>query len=121
MAEKQVSEVFDRLGAVEDMLTVRKVFGEAYELNGVTIIPVASVQGGGGAGGGEGTGPGTEGSGSGSGLGFGVRIRAVGIYEVRDGVVTWRPAVDVMRVILGGQLLGLVALLIFGRWLRRRR
>ena len=120
MSDTSLAEVFDRLGAVEDLLTVRKVFGEAYELDGVTIIPVASVQGGGGGGGGEGGGPGDAGTGSGGGLGFGVKVRAVGVYEVRDGVVTWRPAVDVMKVILGGQLLGLVALVLVGRWLRRR-
>ena len=121
MSDSQTSEVFARLGAVEDMLTVKKVFGEAYEVDGVTIIPVASVQGGGGGGGGEGPGPGDEGTGSGSGLGFGVRVRAVGVYEVRDGVVTWRPAVDVMRVIVGGQVLALVAILVLGRRRRRRR
>lgn len=121
MSETQLSEVFDRLGAVEDLLHVRKVFGEAYQLDGVTIIPVASVQGGAGGGGGEGNGPSAETSGSGGGLGFAVKIRAVGVYEVRDGEVVWRPAVDVMRVILGGQLLGFVALVILGRWLRRRR
>jgi uncharacterized spore protein YtfJ len=120
MAEAQMSAIVDRLGAVQDALEVRKVFGEAYVLDGVTIIPVATVQGGGGGGGGEGTGPGADGSGSGSGLGFGVKVRPIGVYEVRDGVVTWRPAVDVMRVILGGQFLGLVALLLLGRWLRRR-
>jgi uncharacterized spore protein YtfJ len=78
MSDTSLSEVFDRLGAVEDLLTVRKVFGEAYELDGVTIIPVASVQGGGGGGGGEGAGPGEAGTGSGGGLGFGVKVRAVG-------------------------------------------
>jgi uncharacterized spore protein YtfJ len=121
VAEVQMSAIVDRLGAVHDALEVKKVFGEAYELDGVTVIPVATVQGGGGGGGGEGTTPDAEGSGSGGGLGFGVKIRAIGVYEVRDGVVTWRPAVDVMRVILGGQFLGLVALLILGRWLRSRR
>ena len=35
-------------------MTVRGVFGDAYELDGVTIIPVARVVGGAGGGGGGG-------------------------------------------------------------------
>ena len=35
-----------------DALTVRRVYGEPYEKNGVTIIPAAMVFGGGGGGGG---------------------------------------------------------------------
>ncbi len=34
-----------------------RVFGEAYEVGDVTVIPVSVVRGGGGAGGGEGQGP----------------------------------------------------------------
>jgi len=33
---------------------VKRVFGEPYEKNGVTVIPAARVQGGAGGGGGEG-------------------------------------------------------------------
>jgi uncharacterized spore protein YtfJ len=49
-----------------DALTVKRVFGEPYEKDGVTIIPAARVQGGAGAGGGED--PQGQSKGSGSGL-----------------------------------------------------
>ena len=51
------SAVVDNLRGTRDAMTVKGVFGEAYELDGVTIIPVARVSGGAGGGGGEGTGP----------------------------------------------------------------
>jgi len=53
-------------------------------------------------------------------MGFGVNARPVGVYVVKDGEVTWQPAVDVMRIIVGGQILGLVAILAFRSILRRR-
>jgi hypothetical protein len=37
--------------------------------------------------------------------------RPVGAYVVRDGDLSWRPAVDVNRIILGGQVVLIVALL----------
>jgi uncharacterized spore protein YtfJ len=119
MSKERFSSVLDPLDAVKDTLTVRRVFGDAYEVGGTTIIPVASVQGGGGGGGGEGP---TDGSGTpfGGGLGFGVKARPVGVYIVRKGQVSWQPAVDVTRVILGGQFLGLVAILTVRKWLSRR-
>ena len=41
------------LGSAKDVLTVRRVFGEPYEKDGVTVIPAARVAGGGGAGNGQ--------------------------------------------------------------------
>lgn len=35
----------------------------------------------------------------------------VGMYVLRGGELSWRPAVDVSRVILGGQVVAVVALL----------
>ena len=106
-------------------MTVKRVFGDAYELDGVTVIPVASVRGGGGGGGGEGEGmdaegPGPKGSGAGGGVGFGVIARPVGAYVVKDGEVTWQPSIDVMRIVLGGQIVAVVALLVLRRLLERR-
>ena len=43
----------DVMDQVRDTLTVKRVFGEPYEHDGVTIVPVASVMGGGGGGSGE--------------------------------------------------------------------
>ncbi len=114
--------------ATSDALSVRRVFGEAYERNGVLVIPVAKILGGTGAGYGNGSagdpvdGKDTGyGSGEGGGGGFGVRVRPVGVYVVDDQGVHWRPAVDVNRIVLGGQLLGAVVVLAVSRALRRRR
>ena len=63
----------EMLGQARDAITVRRVFGDPYEKNGMTVIPAARVQGG--AGGGTGEGP--EGEGSGSGGGFGLTARPV--------------------------------------------
>ncbi|MDF9876732.1 hypothetical protein [Cellulosimicrobium cellulans] len=48
------------------------------------------------------------GEGSGGGGGFGVRVVAKGVYVVDDQGVRWQPALDLNRVILGGQALGAV-------------
>ena len=112
-----------QIEGVKDVMTVRRVFGEAYQVDDVAIIPVAVIRGGGGGGGGEGDSGenGKNGTGSGAGMGFGVNARPVGVYVVKDGEVSWQPAIDVMRIILGGQLLGLVAILTIRSLLRRRR
>jgi uncharacterized spore protein YtfJ len=100
-------EVQDVLAQARDTMTVKRVFGEPYEKDGVTIIPAARVQGG--AGGGSGDDP--QGQGRGSGSGFGMTARPVGAFIIRGGELSWRPAVDVNRIILGGQVVVIVALL----------
>ena len=100
-------EVQDVMAQVRDTLTVKRVFGEPFEKDGVTVIPAARVQGG--AGGGSGEDP--QGQGRGSGSGFGVTARPVGAFIVRDGELSWRPAVDVNRIVLGGQVVVIVVLL----------
>jgi uncharacterized spore protein YtfJ len=110
--------ILDNIKGSGDALSVSRVFGAAYEVDGATVIPVARVAGGAGGGGGEGTE--ADQAGTGFGSGFGVNARPVGVYEVRDGQVNWRPAVDVNRVIRGGQLLaGLIALCVTLVRLRR--
>ena len=71
-----------------------------------------------GGGGGEGGQAGRADQGAGGG--FGLRVSPVGVFVVRDGNVVWQPAVDVSRIVLGGQLLGLVALLTIRSIVRRR-
>ena len=100
-------EVQEVLAQARDSMTVKRVFGEPYEKDGVTVIPAARVQGG--AGGGSGEDP--QGQGKGSGSGFGVTARPVGAYVLREGELSWRPAVDVNRIILGGQAVVIVAML----------
>ena len=94
------------LSQARDTITVRRVYGEPIERDGILVIPAASVGGGGGGGSGEGTKEGQEGTGTGAG--FGVRARPVGAFVVRDGEVTWQPAIDVTRIVLGGQLVAIV-------------
>jgi uncharacterized spore protein YtfJ len=115
-----VADPLSRLDAVKDTLTVKRVFGDAYEVDGTTVIPVAKVRGGGGGGAGQGTAAGEE-VGSGSGFGFGVEARPLGVFVVRDGVVSWQPSIDVMRIVVGAQLLALAGILVVGHLLRRRR
>ena len=81
----------DLLKGVRDALTARTVYGEPVERDGVTVIPAAVVRGGGGGGG--------DGEGNGGG-GFGLHGRPVGAYVLKDGQVTWKPAVDPGRVLL---------------------
>ena len=122
--------------AARDALTVRRAFGEPYEVDGATVIPVARVVGGGGHGFGTGSTPdlvraaqsddgatasSSVAEASGGGGGFGVRVRPVGAYVVSGGTVTWRPALNLNRVILGGQLVGVVVALAAISALRRSR
>jgi uncharacterized spore protein YtfJ len=101
-------------GAQEGM-TVRRVFGDAMQADGLTIIPVAKIGGGGGGG--------TKGADEGS-VGFGLGAAPAGVFVIRDGDARWRPAVDVNRVVLGGQLVAITAILVLGpilrRWLTQR-
>jgi uncharacterized spore protein YtfJ len=95
------------LSQARDLVTVKRVFGEPYEKDGVTFIPAARVMGGGGGGSGEDN----EGRGKGSGGGFGVGAQPAGAYVIKDGQVRWMPAIDINRVILGGQIVAIVAIL----------
>ncbi len=123
--ERTVTAVMAELKESRDAVSVRRVFGEPYECDGVTVIPVARVGGGGGGGGGGGEGPEdgpSAGSGSGFGSGFGINARPVGVYEVRDGKVTWKPAVDAGRLARGGQVLaGIIAVCVTLVLLQRGR
>jgi uncharacterized spore protein YtfJ len=116
----QVDAALSRLDAVRDLLTVRQVVGDAYEKDGIAVIPVAEVRGGGGGGGGS-SDPRSEEQGSGTGVGFGVRARPSGAFVVKEGDVTWVPAVDVTRIVIGGQLVALGFLLLVRAALAMRR
>lgn len=95
-------DVDDMWKGAREAITVKRVYGDPVQSDGVTLVPVAAVRGGAG-GGGEG---GPEGGGGG---GFGVVARPVGAYVIREGRVSWRPAVDLNRVLLLAAALLLVA------------
>ncbi|WP_224363380.1 GerW family sporulation protein [Hyalangium versicolor] len=109
-----VSELLDK---TRGDINARHVFGEPVQQGDAIIIPAAKVRGGGG--GGEGKGPSEQGSGAGSG--FGLSARPAGAFVIREGLVRWRPAIDVNRVILGGQIVMAIGLLVLGTVIRARQ
>jgi uncharacterized spore protein YtfJ len=119
-------EVMKLISRIHDNVTVRRVFGEPITVDGVTVIPVARVAAGGGGGAGAGPSvprddgagdPGTDGEyagdrhAEGSGAGFGLAAIPAGVYVIKEGKVRWEPALDVNRLVVGGQLVAVVALL----------
>src|SRR5262245_59490294 len=106
--------------------TSRRAFGDPLTFGDVTVIPAARVvgRGGGGGGGGMDGRPGggdrtTKGEGSGGGLMQ--SARPVGALVVKGSEVSWRPALDVNRIIFGGQVVAVVALLVLRSFLKARR
>lgn len=77
----------------KDTFTVKRVFAEPVERDGVTLIPAATMAGAGGGGHGHDN-SGQEGEGG----GIGITARPAGVYVVKDGRVRWMPAVDVNRL-----------------------
>ncbi len=80
--------------SAREAITVKRVFAEPYEHDGIAVIAAAVIAGGAGGGGGH-----DPKGGQGEGGGFGVGARPAGVYVVKDGDVQWRPAVDPNRVI----------------------
>jgi len=103
--------VDELLRGAKDAMTARTVFAEPIERDGILIIPAAKVRGGGGGGGDN-----QENAGG----GFGLSAKPAGAYIVRDGKVSWEPAMDVNRIVLGGQIVAIVALLVLRSILRKR-
>ena len=104
------------LSQARDSISVKRVFGDPYERNGVTVIPVAKV--GGCAGGGGGTNDGSNGqpAGEGWGGGFGLGGKPVGAYVIRGEDVRFEPAIDRGAIIVRAiTLVGLLALALLRR------
>jgi uncharacterized spore protein YtfJ len=91
--------VDELLKGARDAITVKRVYGDPIEGEGITVVPAAVVRGGGGGGGDA------EHNGGG---GFGVQARPVGAWVIRDGDATWKPALDLNRLVLFTFLLGFV-------------
>ena len=103
------------LSGAQDAMSARRVFGEPVQAGDMTLLPVAIIGGGGGGG---------AKSASEAGAGFGLWARPAGVFAIRNGEARWRPAVNVNRVIAGGQITGVVAICVLGalgwRWLSHR-
>jgi uncharacterized spore protein YtfJ len=95
------------LDQVKIILSDVHVFGEPFEKDGLTIIPASKVRGGGG-GGGAGV---TAGGDSGGGAGVGLDARPAGAFVIKAGEVSWVPAVDFNRIVLGMQVVAIIGVL----------
>jgi uncharacterized spore protein YtfJ len=93
--------VDEMLSGARDAMTVKRVYGDPIERDGILVIPAAKVAGGGGGGGDS------ENNGGG---GFGLRATPVGAWVIRNGQVEWEPAVDVTRIATLGMLVAIVFL-----------
>ncbi|GAA4587817.1 putative spore protein YtfJ [Actinoplanes octamycinicus] len=116
--------LLDKARAATDGAMVSRVFGEPVERDGIVLLPVARVSAGGG--GGAGSGGTTESEavsapaqGEGSGGGYGLTAKPAGVFIIKNGDVCWKPAVDVNKIVLGGQAVAIVALLVVRSVLRR--
>ncbi|MDP9269798.1 MAG: sporulation protein [Chloroflexota bacterium] len=104
--------VDEMVHGTQDAINVRRVFGDPIEKDGITIIPAAKVMGGGGGG--------ADAEQNGGG-GFGIRARPAGVYVIREGNVTWQPAIDVNRIVLGAQVVAIVFFLFLRAIFKRRK
>lgn len=112
-----MSQLDDLLADAKDVITVKKVFGEPFQSNGVTMIPVASVRGGFGSGEGDGS----ETTSASRGGGMGMSGRPIGAYQIKGDQLSWVPAVDLSRVIFTGQVMVMIALLVIRSIAKGRR
>ncbi len=106
---------YQRMG--EHAFDRNRIFGDPVTHGDVVLVPVGWVAGGGG--GGEGQAPkvtpGADDA-EGSGHGWGMVGQAIGAYVIRDGQVSFVPAIDVTKLAAIG-MAGLVLLTL----LKRRR
>jgi uncharacterized spore protein YtfJ len=87
-------KIEDLLSTARDTVSVKRVFADPYEKDGVTVIAAATVAGGAGGGSGH-----DQGGQEGEGAGIGMTGRPAGAYVIKGGDVIWRPAVDVNRLL----------------------
>ena len=88
------------LGEARDALSATRVYAEPFIKNGTTVIPAAAVRGG--AGGGEAP------DGKGESGGFGLSAHPTGAWVIQGEDVRWKPAVDVTRIAILGEVVGLL-------------
>ncbi|MBO0607747.1 spore germination protein GerW family protein [Myceligenerans salitolerans] len=118
---RYVPDLSRLVDAAAEQFGVRQVFGDAYERDGKMVIPVARIRNSAGAGGGGGSeGQDAARDGGGGGVGFGRSGEPAGVFEVDGDGARWVPAVDVGRIVLGGQVT-VVAIAVAVCWAVSRR
>jgi uncharacterized spore protein YtfJ len=110
-------QIEDLLRKAKESVDIHQVFGEPYDREGVTIIPVARITGGGG--GGTGTAP--RNAETGTGMGYGFRAEPAGVYVISGGKVTWQPAVNANKVIAGSFVIAIIGILGTPRIIKQAR
>lgn len=108
-------KVDELLAKAKDGLETRMVYGEPYEVDGVTVIVASAV----GTGGGGGDSRDEKGR-SGEGGGFGLSAKPVGAYVIKDGKLHWEPAVDVNRLLATLGAIAVAALFVATRLVKVR-
>lgn len=93
-------------------VSASQVFGDPYEKDGVTVIPVARVVGGGGGG---------YARDEGSGSGYGLLADPVGAYVITEGQVKWEPAVNVNKIVTGAFVVAALSILSSPRIIKQAR
>jgi uncharacterized spore protein YtfJ len=96
------------LEQVKELVGGTTVYDAPYEKDGMTIIAASRVMGGGG--GGE-MGKDSGDAPGGAGGGVGLDARPAGAFVIKGDDVSWIPAMDINRIVLGGQLVAIIALL----------
>jgi hypothetical protein len=104
----QASDVLPQFAST---FAAKRVYSEPYTVDGTTLITAAAISGG--------VGMRRDASETETRGGMGGSARPVGAYVVRDGQVSWKPALDLERLALRGLLIG--ALVTLGLVLSRRR
>ena len=110
-------QIEDLLRKTREAVDIHHVFGEPYDRDGVTIIPVARITGGGG--GGKGTAP--RNAETGTGIGYGFRAEPAGVYVISGGKVSWQPAVNANKVISGAFAVAIVGIVRVPRMIKQAR
>lgn len=97
-----LAELQQRFQEMQGKADVRTVYGEAIEVNGRRVIPVASVRYAFGMGGGSG--PGRANGETPGGGGGGMRVEPIALIEITDGRLKVEPIVNVTRLATIGML-----------------
>jgi uncharacterized spore protein YtfJ len=98
MNEEQSMNVDEMLTGARDAVTVKRVYGDPIERDGILVVPAAKVSGGGGGG--------ADAQNNGGG-GFGIAAKPAGAWVIKGGEVEWQPALDINRIVLGGQIVAI--------------